>query len=302
MMLEEDTAVFYKMGNHLKTAFRNLIRNSWMSTAAISTVMVCLLIAGTVVLLISNVNYFVDQVESELVIKVLLEDNIALDDKALLEERIRIHPMVNEVRYIDKEEGIELLKKQFGDNSAVLDGLDLNQYISDGYEVKVKDSAQISIVAEALKEFKGIEEIVYGKEYIADIINVTNIIRLVGIGLAIAVAIASTFVIFNTIRLTVLMRSDEITIMRYVGATNWYIRWPFILEGWLIGLFGSLVAGGILVYAYKQFAIWFSSLIQYVQVVPTTTINLQLWVFLAIGGSFLGIFGSTISMRKFLKL
>ncbi len=294
--------MFYKMGNHLRNACRNLWKNSWMTTASISTVMVCLLIAGIVVLLISNVNSFVNQVESELDIKVFLESGLPLDDKALLEEKIRAHPMVHQVQYIGKDQGIELLRDQFGEDAEVLDGLDLEALIWDGYEISVQDAAQIAIVAEAIKDFKGIEEVVYGREYIADILNVTDIVRWIGLGLAVAVGIASTFVIFNTIRLTVLMRQDDITIMRYVGATNWYIRWPFILEGWLIGLLGSMFAGGLLIWAYKQFTLWFAGIIQYVQVVPTTVISTRLFIILAVGGSFLGIFGSTISMRKFLKL
>ena len=273
--------MFYKMGNHLRTACRNLWKNSWMTTASISTVMVCLLIAGIVVLLISNVNSFVNQVESELDIKVFLESGLPLDDKALLEERIRAHPMVHQVQYIGKDQGIELLRDQFGEDAEVLDGLDLEALIWDGYEISVQDAAQIAIVAEAIKDFKGIEEVVYGREYIADILNVTDIVRWIGLGLAVAVGIASTFVIFNTIRLTVLMRQDDITIMRYVGATNWYIRWPFILEGWLIGLLGSMFAGGLLIWAYKQFTLWFAGIIQYVQVVPTTVISTRLFIILA---------------------
>lgn len=292
----------YKIGNHFRTAFRNLIRNSWMTTASISTVMVGLFIAGLVVMLIYNVDYFVEQVESELVIKVFLETGLPIDQKALLEERIRTHPMVEAVRYIDKEEGMNILRNQFGDDADVLEGLDLEELLWDGYEITVADAKQIGIVAEALKDFTGIEEIVYGREYITDILRVTDMIRWIGLGLAVAVGVASTFIIFNTIRLTVLMREDEITIMRYVGATNWFIRWPFILEGWLIGLFGAMFAGGILVLAYQKFALWFSGIIQYVQVVSPDVINIQLFLILGAGGSLLGILGSTLSMRKFLRL
>ncbi len=273
-----------------------------MTTASITTILVGLFIAGLVIILISNVNYFVDQVESELLIKVFLEKDLPLDQKVLLEERIDNHPLVESIRYLDTEEGKKVLEEQFGEDADVLEGLDLDEILWDGYEITVYDAAQINLVAQALDDFEGIDEIVYGKEYISDLLRMTEIVKSVGLILAFIVSIASTFVIFNTVRLTVMMRKDEISIMRYVGATNWFIRWPFILEGWIIGLLGALLASGGLIWAYNKVAVWFVNNVQYVQIVPIDSVTKNVLIILCAGGSILGIFGSTLSMRRFLKL
>ncbi len=294
--------MFYNAIHHIKIAFRNLFRNAWMTTASITTILVGLFIAGLVIILISNVNYFVDQVESELLIKVFLEKDLPLDQKVILEERLESHPLVETVRYIDTEEGKKIIQEQFGEDADVLEGLDLDEILWDGYEITVYDAEQINLVAQALEDFEGIDEIVYGKEYISDLLRMTEIVKSVGIVLAFIVSIASTFVIFNTVRLTVMMRKDEISIMRYVGATNWFIRWPFILEGWIIGLLGALLASGGLIWAYNKLAVWFVNNIQYVQIVPIDIVTKNVLIVLCAGGSILGIFGSTLSMRKFLRL
>jgi len=301
-MLKGVFLLFYNAMHHIKVALRNLFRNAWMTTASITTILVGLFIAGLVIILISNVNYFVDQVESELLIKVFLEKDLPLDQKVILEERIGSHPLVEGVRYIDTEEGKKIIQEQFGEDADVLEGLDLDEILWDGYEITVYDANQINLVAQALEEFEGIDEIVYGKEYISDLLRMTEIVKSVGIVLALIVSIASTFVIFNTVRLTVMMRKDEISIMRYVGATNWFIRWPFILEGWIIGLLGALLASGGLIWAYNKVAVWFVNNIQYVQIVPIDIVTKNILIVLCVGGSILGVFGSTLSMRKFLRL
>lgn len=294
--------LFYNAMHHIKIALRNLLRNAWMTTASITTILVGLFIAGLVIILISNVNYFVDQVESELLIKVFLEKDLPLDQKVILEERIDNHPLVESIRYLDTEEGKKILEEQFGEDADVLEGLNLDEILWDGYEITVYDAAQINLVAQALDDFEGIDEIVYGKEYISDLLRMTEIVKSVGLVLAFIVSIASTFVIFNTVRLTVMMRRDEISIMRYVGATNWFIRWPFILEGWIIGLLGALLASGGLIWSYNKIAIWFVNNIQYVQIVPIDIVTKNVLIILCAGGSILGVFGSTLSMRRFLKL
>jgi cell division transport system permease protein len=273
-----------------------------MTTASITTILVGLFIAGLVIILIANVNFFIEQVESELLIKVFLEKDIPTDQRVILEERIGNHPLVDTVRYVDTEEGRMILQEQFGDDADVLEGLDLDEILWDGFEITVYDAAQITLVAQAVENFEGIDEIVYGKEYVSDLLRVTEMINYIGVILAIIVSIASTFVIFNTVRLTVLMRKDEISIMRYVGATNWYIRWPFILEGWIIGLLGALIASGALIWAYNKFAVWFVTNIQYVRIVPINLVTQYVLIALCVGGSILGIFGSTLSLRRFLKL
>lgn len=302
MTLKGGSLLFSNLKYHIKVTFKNLFRNAWMTTASITTILVGLFIAGLVIILITNVNFFIDQVESELLIKVFLEKDLPQDQKVVLEERINNHPLVDAVRYIDTEEGKLILEEQFGKDADVLEGLDLDEILWDGYEITVYDAAQIKLVAQALESFEGIDEIVYGKEYISDMLRVTDIIKAVGIILALIVGVASTFVIFNTVRLTVFMRRDEISVMRYVGATNWFIRWPFILEGWIIGLLGALISSGALIFAYNKFAVWFVTNIQYVQVVPIDVVTKYILILLCTAGSVLGIFGSALSMRRFLKL
>ncbi len=287
---------------HFRVALRNMFRNGLMSMASITTIVVGLFIAGLVVILIANVNYLMEQVENELLIKVFLERDLTEDSRNLLEERIRSHPLVNTVRYIDKEEGKAILEKQFGEEAYVLEGLDLDRILWDGFEITVHESAQIVLVARALSGFEGIEDIIYGKEYISDLLRIANTVRTVGTILALVIGIASTFVIFNTVRMTVLMRQDEIAVMRYVGASNWFIRWPFILEGWLIGLIGASLSAGALIYLYRQISEQFVQYVSYLALVPIDTVTQYLLLALTIGGSLLGILGSTLSMRKFLKL
>lgn len=284
-------------------AGKNLKRNRTISTASIATVAATLFILGVFLLAILNIQQLMKEVESKVEIKVVLKDDIKVDEQKALESSIKATAGVVNVAFETKADALENLRKQLGDkNKGLVEGLDIDNPMPNSYIVKVEKPQQVASVVENIKNLPGIETIKDGREFVDKIISISNTIKWVGVAMFSILIGVSLFLIGNTIKLTVYARRREIGIMKYIGATNWFIRWPFILEGAFIGIFGGILSAVILyggyVFVYGKMT---NGLILMQLISPTYVIS-TMFVEFIFGGVFIGITGSIIAIRKFLSV
>jgi cell division transport system permease protein len=289
-------------GSLVAQGFSSLWRNGWMSAASIGTVTITLFIFGLFYLLVLNTNYIASTVESEVEIAAFL--HLDLSDESIKEVGERLNKIlgVAEVTFVPKEKSLEQLTKTFGRDHDLVTALNGKNPLPDYYRIKTADPSQVAVVAKLIARMAEIDEIRYGQEYVDKLFAVTHWIRISGIALMTLLSVAAVFLIATTIRLTVFARRREIAIMRLVGATNWFIRWPFILEGTFLGLIGASIAVLILFYSYLGVIDQLRIAVPFVPLMTDVVLLKQLLTGMILAGVVLGICGSILSLRRFLKV
>jgi cell division transport system permease protein len=290
-------------GYHIKQGFKSVAKNKMMSIASISTVVASLLILGIFLITMFNVDFLVKDVESGVEIKVYLKDDITNNQKAEIESQMKLTQGVTAVEYESKEEALEKFKAQLGDNSELVAGINAEEVMPSSYIIKMEGPKFVQGTVEKLKTLSGIDEIKDGGQIVDKLMQITGFVKTLGISLLAILTIVSVFLISNTIKLTVLARRREIGIMKYIGATDWFIRWPFVIEGLFLGLIGAVISALIVGYGYvlasNAVARNMMSLIRLVD--PMDIVPYMSAAFAAMG-LLIGSVGSIISMRKFLKV
>lgn len=289
------------LGYYFKEGFYNLWHNRIMTVASVSSVIAALFMLGLFVAMILNVDNIASQVESQLEIRAFLKDDLSEEDIGTLNEKIKDLQGIKEIRFESKEEALENFKEQLGDRRDLLAGLEGDNPMPASFIINTTSPQAIEGVVNEIKGMDGIDQVRYGKDIVDKILNLTYIIRIISMVLIVVLVIISVVIIYNTIRVAVYARRREITIMRYVGATDWFIRWPFIIEGAVTGLIGTVIALAILRISYG-YAVQYlvSSLFVFGLLPVSAVLNSTLPMLLCIG-LIIGIMGSTLSIHKFLK-
>lgn len=284
-------------------AVRSLKRNRTISLASSATVAATLFIFGVFLLAILNVNQGIKDVESKVEVKIFLKNDITVQQQNEIQSKINATSGVKTVVFESKNEALNKLKEQLGDeNKSLADGMDKNNPMPNSYIVRVEKPEDVSSVVSNVKNLQGIDEIKDGRNVVNKLITITKAIKWVGIVIFLVLIGVSLFLIGNTIKLTVYSRRREIGIMKLVGATDWFIRWPFIIEGVIMGIIGAIISSVILFYAYKVVFLKASSAFIIVQLVsPSYILQSILWWFI-LAGTIIGGAGSIISIRKFLRV
>ena len=297
----------------LGEGIRNVFKNKKSTSASIIIMSLTMLIFGVFFVITQNINSIMKQIESEQGIEVFLYD-ISEDQTKALEDYIRNIDGINTVEYKSKEDALNQLKSQFKDREDLLSGYDENNIFPASYVVTLTDLTKNNEVKQKIDEYdkdkpdteKVIKKITSSDETITTLINLANGIRIITGVILVILIIISIFIISNTIKLTVHARRKEISIMKYVGATNSFIRWPFIVEGIIIGIISGAISIIILGINYNLIA----GKILESQVVSAMNINLLTFadmfglivVVYTILGVGIGVLGSCISMRRYLKV
>lgn len=280
-----------------RESFTSLIRNRWMSLASIGAVASALIILGSFLLLSVNFDYILKDVESQVEITAYLEDSVNEADITKLNNGIAAIEGVKEIKFISKEEAIEEFKEQVG--REILEGIE--NPLPNSFRIKVNDPHEVAAIAEKIQRFAGIDEVKYGKGIVEKLFNIIHWVRIIGMVIMAVFAAVSIFIISNTIRLTVFARRREINIMKYIGATDWFVRWPFLIEGMVLGLIGSSLAIGILAVAYNYLYIAVKINIPMIALLPIEQFYDYALGFLGIG-MLIGAFGSSFSIKRFLNV
>ena len=281
------SSLFY----NIKQAFVQIFRNRGMSAASIFSILAMLLILGLVFIIVVNINLF------------FIVDGTSEQQVQEVKAQIEAQPGVTSVEYRSQEDALKIMKERWGESGYLLDSLGDNP-LPASLMISVESLDDAGSVASYAGKFDIIEDVQYYKDTVEKLTRITHFLQIAGMIIMAFLVIVSVVVVSNTIKLTVMARADEIHIMKYVGANNWFIRGPFMVEGIIIGLIASLIAGGAIALIYKQivaavgdqvFAIVSSPLIS----VQYMTVNLLI-IFVALGCS-IGAWGSIVSMRRYLK-
>lgn len=286
----------------LRDAFRSMWRNKFMGLASIATVAISLLVLGFAWLLVINSQFLADKIESELEVNVYLIQGLQEEQVTAIKEELESLGGIAEITYVSKDEGLKNLEEKFGQETDILKALGGVNPLPDMFRIKVSEAAQVPAFAGAAANLEGIENVRYGQGMVERLLTLTNWLRTAGLVVIIAVGTAAVFLIATTIRLTVFARRREISIMKFVGATNWYIRWPFFLEGMMIGLIGAIISVSGLHLFYSQLVSNITLTVSFLPVMTDKGILLEIYKNLLLMGTTLGALGSAISLHRFLKV
>ncbi|WP_461218760.1 permease-like cell division protein FtsX [Lapidilactobacillus salsurivasis] len=287
---------------HLRDSLRSLKRNGWMAFAAISGVAVTILLVGISLAVVFNVTKLSHDVESDVRVHVLVEPKTTNAQKDQLETKLKSLQGVTKVTYSSKANELKKVVSQYGDSFKMFGGDD--NPLNDVYTIKATNPEQTVAIAKKAAKLKHVAKANYGGDEAKKLFRTMDSVRNYGVGFSVLLLIVAIFLIANTIRITILSRHNEIEIMRLVGATRWYIRWPFILEGAWTGLLGAIVPLVIIDLGYanvfravgRQLATSGYSLMTPGQLIWPLNLTLVLVAML------IGAFGAAISMRRFLKV
>ncbi len=286
----------------VKETLLSLKRNGLMSFASVTTVALSLLILGMFLVMVLNLNNMASALESQVQISVYLKDNLSDVEMREVGTRITKLPGVTQVNFVSKDEALERFKERLGEQQGILSALGETNPLPNAFEVKVDKPERVKPMADAIGQFKGVENTKFGQEVVEQLFTLTKMVRIFGLVLIVFLALAALFIISNTIRLTVFARRKEIGIMKYVGATDWFIRWPFLLEGMVLGFGGALIAVLLLNQTYGALIHRVYESLAFLPLIPQYPFITNISFVLLVVGTVIGALGSSISLRRFMKV
>ncbi len=291
------------LGYFLRKALENLRINPFLSLVTLSTIAISMLILGLFTLIYLNVQQFLNQWGDELQVTAYLEETFSRDQAEELRRKVANWPEVGKITYISKPQALARFRSQLREYAGILEGLNENP-LPASLELKLRPQlsrgGNIEEFTTRLERLPGVVEVQYGKRWVAKLRIFVDVIKLVGITVGGLLLLATIFVISNTVKLTFYSRQEELEIMRLVGATDLFIKAPFLIEGLLHGFGGALLAAGgllllmLLVFSHLHLPLRLT-------LVPGSLPSIQLLAgFLGLG-LLLGVLGSIVSLRRFLR-
>lgn len=288
---------------NIKQAFVQIGRNKGMSLASVFAITAMMLILGLFFVITVNINLFTEMVKSDYdQVEIFLLDSTTTEEAQAIMDDIEGQKDVKKVEYRTKEDALSIMKSRWGESSYLLDSLGDNP-LPNSILITVETLEGAGHITEYASGLEGIEDVKYYQETVEKLTKVTNFMQIAALVIMAFLIVVSVVVVSNTIKLTVFARAKEISIMKYIGATNWFIRGPFLVEGIIIGIFASLVSAGITFGIYSKVVDLIGTQVMTIlssPLVPAGYLSLNLiCIFLAMGIS-IGAWGSIISMRRFL--
>lgn len=287
----------------VKQAFVQIWRNKAMTVASLFSITCMLLILGLVFLVVVNLNLMAETAKNQFdTIQAYLLEETTVEQANDMKKELSAMPQVNTVEYLSKEQAMAEFRVKWGDNAYLLDNLSENP-LPNSLRVTVTELEDADTVVAKVKSFSGIEDVKYYQDTVEKLVKIAEVIQTAAIIIIGFLIIISVVVVSNTVKLTVLAREEEISIMKYVGATNWFIRGPFLVEGMIIGLLSAAISLGVVGYAYIKITEVFGQeafLLFSTALVPAAyLLENMAWIFAALGLG-IGSVGSIRSMRRFL--
>lgn len=298
---------FRMLGRSIRDAFKSVIRNFSLSLASISCITITLIIVAIAIMASFNVQNFTKEIEKDLTIVIFLNNDATEEDVTSVEQRLRKIPNVDKksITFESKQEVKEDMQKESEVFDTVLDEWDDSERpLKDTFQVKVKNVENIALTAKKIEKIDQVNTVRYGEGMVDKMITAFSSIEKVTCGIVIALVVVTIFLIINTIKLTISARRREIGIMRLVGASNFTIKTPFIIEGMILGLLGSIVPIIFTTYGYLAFynhfdGYLFTQLIQLIKPEPFIYSTAGIVVII---GILVGMVGSAGAVRKYLKI
>ena len=289
----------YYSGQYLSSIWRNRL----MSLISLSTVCFCLILLGVAILIGDNLRYISQQLQAQFEIQAYMDSSATQAQVESMEEKIRALSGVADVVVETPEEGIEWFKQEIENGAEAFQGLEgENNPLPYCFKVTLSDATQAESVENSIKSMNQILQVNNRRDVLNTIMRFTRGVRWVSLAGMLIFALIAVFIISNTIKLAVMARSREISIMKSVGATDWFIRWPFIIEGAIVGLLGAIVAFFPVFFGYKGVAGWWSGTLDIVKLVDANAMLGYLILAFCLIGIGIGSIGSVMAVRKHLKV
>lgn len=290
-----------------KQAFQSMWRNRMMGLASIGSVAAVLVILGYILMLVLNINNIALTTKEQFdEIAVYIKDEVSDDKINEIGEEIKKLDGVLAVGFVPREQALENLKEEWGEDASLLDGLRTNP-LPNTIVVQLKDVIYSENIISTIKSYDEVEDISYYQDAVKSLIAVSDVIKKVGMVIITILILISIFIISNTVKITVMYRRKEIELMQYIGATNGYVRGPFVIEGVMLGIVGALIAMVVILLSYNYLADFMST--KYLALLAgyssylvdvTSILSDILIIFMTIGIG-IGSLGSLISLKKFLN-
>ena len=286
--------------------FTNILKNRWQALMSFGVMCLMMILFGVCFAIVGNFNHFIKQVQTQQGIQVFVKKDATDEEISELEKEINSLDIVNTVEFVSQEQALQSVKDRiFKDRADLLEGYDVKIF-KPSFKITLTDITKTAETKQELSNLENVVKVTNTDDVIEILIKVAKAIRITSFVIIIGLIIISVFIISNTIKLTVYARRKEISIMKYVGATNSFIRWPFVVEGIIIGLFSGIVSLGIISGLYMLMSnsvkvVGFLSAIGLKLLEFNEMFNFILIVYLILGIG-IGVLGSAMSMKKYLKV
>ncbi|MBQ6249281.1 MAG: permease-like cell division protein FtsX [Oscillospiraceae bacterium] len=290
------------IGYFFSEGCRNMLTHGFMSFAAVGITVACLLIMGTFSLVAYNANVNLEILQRENAVIAFVDDALSDEEARAIESRLAAVPGVADVTFVSRQEARDAYVANYDENGLYSE-LSANVF-RHRYVLHITDQEQMRTIAAAVEDVEGIDKVRADEAITTGFITVRNVAQIISFALIAVLLVVSLFIISNTIKLTTFDRRDEIAIMKMVGATDGFIRWPFVFEGMIFGLVGSVVAFGLqaLLYAAIADGIAGNDTLQLIRIVPFGAIWAPVAVFFLAVGMLVGIAGSLMAIHRFLRV
>ena len=298
---------FRILGRNIRDSFKSVFRNFSLSLASISCITITLMVVAVSVVLSFNVNNFTEIVEKDVTIVAFLDVDIATEEIDDVYDKIISLDNISKENVVFRDKmdiSEDMMKSSDTWKSIMSEFTREDSPIQDTYQIKVDDINLINKTAEEIKNIDKVDVVKYGEGMVEQLVSAFDIVRVCSIGIVIALIIVTAFLITNTIKITIMSRKREIEIMRLVGASNINIKIPFIFEGLLLGVLGSLIPIMITIYGYTALYDHFGGQLfsQFVKLIHPAPFVYWISLLLVVIGMVVGMFGSYKAVRKYLKI
>ncbi len=297
-----------KFFRYLHYGFRDTMRSLWrhkgMVLVSMLTVATMLVVLGATTLLAANSEFMTKNMEEELEIIVFLNEDVSREKALAMEPELQKLTGFKEAVFVPKEDALADMSSQF-EKTNLAEATGGNNPLPDAYKIKLEQMEQMEAAVAALNDkekFPQIELVRYGQDMVENMISLTDTLEIVCIAVVIGMLFIALFLVNSTIRLTVAARGEEINIMKYVGATNFYVRIPFFLEGLIIGIVGAVLADLALYFGYDAVLGYMQESLSFITLLDDPSLMLRIMLVLLVGGTVLGALGSNIAIKKYLKV
>ena len=292
-----------RFGYYWKEGLRNIFKHGFMSIAAVVIMIACLLLTGTVTLIAYNIDLSITDLQQSNEIVVWIDDELTTREARALGSEFNQIDNIATIEFVDRDEALEDYRLQLGEDANILDEFDSsNNPLRNSFVFTMKDPELADETIAEIEAVDGTDGVRADETVISRLIQVQRVFNIVSLAMVVGLAVISIFIISNTVKLAMFARREEISIQKIVGATNWFIRWPFVIEGMVLGL----LAGGLAFLAqwglYTELHGIVSGVIPYFQIVPFESVR---WLVLGVycgAGVLFGIGGSVTSIRKFMNV
>lgn len=289
-------------GYLFREGVRSLWKNRTMSIASVAVLISCLLLTGIAILLSMNMESTMRSIEGNNSITVYLKENVPKITAIQIGEQIRGIENISECKFVEKDDALKDIMEQLGDDGTVLNGLDgSDNFLPDAYTVSMVNLNSYDDTIAAITAIEGVDHYTDYADIANKLNNLDKLIRYCSIAIVAILGIVSLFIIANTVKVTMFSRRVEISIMKSVGATNWFVRVPFIVEGLLIGLISGGVSGAVLYLAYDKVTEVVYGIVPFLTIVDIDPYIWYVFGGYALAGALFGIMGGVISIGRYLK-